>query len=82
MTPYEKIQLKKQRRHIKKLRSELAQTQEKLNSANRAVKMQMDHIAMQERQLEQQDLYLNRYMDEIKVLKRMYRDDLINNFSS
>jgi septal ring factor EnvC (AmiA/AmiB activator) len=63
------------------LEDELHETQEKLNSANRAIKMQMDHIEMLNRQLGQQDLYINRYMDEIKVLKRMYRDDLINNFS-
>lgn len=40
------------------------------------------HIQMLNKQLEQQDIYINRLMDEIKVLKDMYRDDLINNFKS
>ena len=36
------------------------------------------HIQMLDRQLEQQDLYLTRKDEENNVLKRMYRDDLIN----
>lgn len=60
--------------------SEIVSLCSKLGISNGTVAKQIDHIAMLNRQLEQQDLYMNRYMEELAVLKRMYRDDLINNF--
>ena len=62
------------------LEQEIEELHRVIGISNGTVSKQIDHIAMLNRQLEQQDLYMNRYVEEIKVLKRMYRDDLINGF--
>jgi len=80
MKNYEMLQYKKQKKYIKKLKKENELLQLKLNGSNATVAKQIDYIAILNKQLEQQDLYINRYMGDIKVLKRMYRDDLINSF--
>jgi len=49
-----------------------------LSIANQTVLKQMKHIEMLNRQLEQSDLYITRKDEENAVLKRMYRDDIIN----
>jgi len=55
---------------------------DELESANLALQQTIEklskHIEMLDRQLAQQDLYLTRKDEENNVLKRMYRDDLIN----
>lgn len=62
------------------LEQELEELHRVIGISNGTVAKQIDHIDTLNRQLEQQDVYMNRYMEELAVLKRMYRDDLINNF--
>ena len=50
-------------KYIKKLKAENELLQFKLNDANGVIARQIDYIGTLNRQLEQQDLYMNRYMD-------------------
>jgi hypothetical protein len=60
------------------LEDELHETQEKLNSANRAIKMQIDHIEMLNRQLDQQDKAIERKNAQWLGLRMAFQDALIN----
>ena len=60
------------------LNDKIEELERKLASANRAVKMQMDHIQMLNRQLEQQDKAIERKDMQFEGLKAAYKDDLIN----
>lgn len=62
------------------LEDELHETKEKLHNANLAIKSQMDHIAMLDKQLEQQDKAIERKDAQFLGLRSAYRDDLINGF--
>lgn len=60
------------------LEIELAETQEKLNNANMAIKAQMDHIEMLNQQLDVQDKAIERKDRQFEGIKAAYKDDLIN----
>jgi sensor histidine kinase regulating citrate/malate metabolism len=61
------------------LEDQLHETQEKLNSANRAIKMQMDHIAMLNRQMEVMETAIERKDAQWLGLRMAFQDALINN---
>lgn len=79
-----KIQLKEDLEilagYCESLENKLYETQEKLNSANRAIKSQSYHIEMLNRQLEQQDKAIERKDQQFLGLRSAYRGDLINGF--
>jgi predicted DNA-binding protein YlxM (UPF0122 family) len=66
----------------KKLRAELEDVKFSLNISRQVVttlEKQVEQIMeMYEKQLAQQDYYIQRKDEEFNVLKRMYRDDIIN----
>lgn len=68
---------------LKAMTEELNETQQKLNSANRLIKilikMQIDHIEMLNRQLEQQDKAIERKDAQWLGLRMAFQDALINN---
>lgn len=66
--------------YIDELASDLMELQEKLNSANSIIAKQNNHITMLDKQLLQAEHYLGRKDEENSVLKRMYRDDIINGY--
>ena len=63
----------------KQLKKENKELKNKLNSANRAVAMQMDHIAILNRQLDVQDKAIERKDAQFLGLRKAYQDALINN---
>jgi hypothetical protein len=65
---------------FKQLKYENKRLTECLAVSNKTVLEQMKHIEMLNRQLDQQDHYLIRKDEENNLLKRMYRDDIINNY--
>lgn len=67
--------------YCESLENELYETQEKLNSANRAVKAQTEHIEMLNRQLEHQDKAIKRKDMQFLGLRSAYCDDLVNGFN-
>jgi predicted DNA-binding protein YlxM (UPF0122 family) len=66
----------------KKLRAELEEVKFSLSISRQVVttlEKQVEQIMeMYEKQLAQQDYYIQRKDEEFNVLKRMYRDDIIN----
>ena len=64
----------------KELKSRVQTYQEMLGIANATIHRQMLHIEQLNKQLDIQDIYLVRKDEENNVLKRMYRDDIINNY--
>ena len=64
----------------KELKSRVRTYQEMLGVANATIHKQMLHIEQLNKQLDIQDVYLVRKDEENNVLKRMYRDDIINNY--
>ena len=64
----------------KELKSRVRTYQEMLGVANATIYKQMLHIEQLNKQLDIQDIYLVRKDEENNVLKRMYRDDIINNY--
>ena len=64
----------------KELKSRVRTYQEMLGVANATIHRQMLHIEKLNKQLDIQDIYLVRKDEENNVLKRMYRDDIINNY--
>ena len=64
----------------KELKSRVRTYQEMLGVANATIHRQMQHIEQLNKQLDIQDIYLVRKDEENNVLKRMYRDDIINNY--
>ena len=57
---------------------EIVYATKKILALQQTIEKLSKHIEMLDRQLAQQDLYLTRKDEENNVLKRMYRDDLIN----
>ena len=64
----------------KELKTRVRAYQDMLGIANATIHRQMLHIEQLNKQLDIQDIYLVRKDEENNVLKRMYRDDIINNY--
>lgn len=63
----------------KELKTRVRAYQDMLSVANATIYKQMLHIEKLNKQLDIQDTYLVRKDEENNLIKKMYRDDIINN---